>query len=103
MHKNLKESLRAEEDELNQQQEDSQGNYEGMKIVLEKKIQLYNKFISEDDLTELDRLTLSNRKEWQMSHLLGLIEHEDVTKKLSELTKRIYRLEKAIQVEEEES
>jgi hypothetical protein len=29
-----------------------------------------------------------------MSHLLSLIEHEETTNKLSELTKRIYRLEK---------
>jgi hypothetical protein len=37
---------------------------------------------------------LENRKEWQMSHLLGLIEHEDMINKLSELTKRVYGLEK---------
>jgi hypothetical protein len=29
-----------------------------------------------------------------MSHLLSLIEHGDITSKLSEIKKRIYRLEK---------
>ena len=37
---------------------------------------------------------LSNKKEWQLSHLLGLIEHADITNKLSDLTQRIYQLEK---------
>jgi hypothetical protein len=40
------EYIRAEEDELNHQQEDSQGNYEGMKIILEKKIQLYKRCLN---------------------------------------------------------
>ena len=30
-----------------------------------------------------------------MAHLLGLIEHEDFTNKLSELTERVNKLEKA--------
>jgi hypothetical protein len=76
------------------EQENSNGDYLKMKAVFEKRIQLYLKYLAEDDLTELERLMLSNKREWQMSHLLGLIEHEDVTNKLSDLTKRIYRLEK---------
>jgi hypothetical protein len=36
-----------------------------------------------------------------MSHLLGLIENEDMVNKLSGLTKRIRRLEEAIELEEE--
>jgi hypothetical protein len=78
-----------------------------LKIAVEKKIQLFNKIDTvfrcseEDDLTELERLTLSNRKEWQMSHLPGLIEHENLINKLIELTKRIHRLEELIEVEEE--
>ncbi|MGH9988373.1 MAG: hypothetical protein ACRD8W_30935 [Nitrososphaeraceae archaeon] len=43
---------------------------------------------------ELDSLRLENKKEWQMSHLLSLIIHEETTSKFRELTKRIYRLEK---------
>jgi hypothetical protein len=71
-----------------------------MKAVFEKRIQLNDRYLNEDDLTELERLTLSNSKEWQMSHLLGLIEHEDTVNKLSDLTKRIHMMEGAIQIEE---
>jgi hypothetical protein len=94
-------TLRIQEDKLNLEQENSNGDYIKMKIVFQKRIQLYNRYLTQVDLTELERLILSNRQEWQMSHLLGLIKHEDVTNKLSELTKRIQRLEEAIQVEEE--
>jgi hypothetical protein len=94
-------TLRAKEDQLNIEQENSNGDYEKMKIVLQKRIQLYLRYLQEDDLTELERLMLSNKRERQMTHLLGLIEHEDMTNKLSEPTKRIQRLEKAIRVEEE--
>jgi len=66
-----------------------------MKLVFEKKIQLYKRYLKkEEGLSELERLTLSNKKEWAMSHLLSLIIHEETTSKFSELTKRIYRLEK---------
>jgi hypothetical protein len=34
-----------------------------MKEVFEKQIQLYLKYLTEDDLTNLDRLVLSNKKE----------------------------------------
>ena len=37
----------------------------------------------EEGLTGLDRLKLENKKEWSMSHLLGLIEHEDTSNKFS--------------------
>jgi hypothetical protein len=76
----LLKTLRAQEDRLNLEQESSNGDYIKMKIVFENRIQLYNRSLQEDNLTELERLTLSNKKEWQMSHLLGLIEHEDMTK-----------------------
>lgn len=66
-----------------------------MKADFEKRIQLYIKYLMEDDLTELDRLRLENKKEWQMAYLLGLIEHEDMITKISDLTRRVYRLEKA--------
>ena len=90
----LMDSLRKEEDKLNLKQENSNGDFEKMKAVFEKRIQLYLKYLTEDDLTELDRLRLENKKEWQMAHLLGLIEHEDMTNKISKLTTRVYELEK---------
>jgi hypothetical protein len=101
MPTSIMKALRVKEDQLNLEQENSNGDYMKMKPVFEKRIQLYNRYLNENDLTELERLTLSNRKEWQMSHLLGLIEREDMTNKLSDLTRRIHRLEEAIQVEEE--
>jgi hypothetical protein len=66
-----------------------------MKAVFEKKIQLYKRYLKKQEgLTELDRLMLSNKKEWSMLHLLSFIMHDETTNKFSELTKRIYRLEK---------
>jgi hypothetical protein len=47
-----------------------------MKLLFEKRIQLYKRFLKEDSLTDLDRLGLENKKEWQIAHLLGLIEHD---------------------------
>jgi hypothetical protein len=91
-------TLRAKEDKFNLEQENSNGDYSKMKAVYEKRIQLY---LQEDNLTELEKLMLSNKREWQMSHLLGLIEKEDMVNKLSGLTKRIRRLEEAIELEEE--
>jgi hypothetical protein len=89
----LMEQLKMEEDKLDLQQENSHGEYEKMKAVFEKRNQLYKRFLKEESLTDLERLMLSNKKEWQMSHLLGLIEHEDTINKLSDLTERVYHLE----------
>lgn len=97
----LMKTLRVQEDKLNLEQENSNGDDTKMKVVFQKRIQLYNRYLKEDNLTELERLMILNKREWQMSHLLGLIEHEDITNKLSELTERIYLMEKTIQVEEE--
>jgi hypothetical protein len=97
----LMKKLRIEEDKLNLEQENSNGEFMKMKAVFEKRIQLYIKFLAEDNLTELERLTLSNKKEWQMAHLLGLIIQQENTNKFSELTKRVYNLEKkVVQIEE---
>ena len=41
----------------------------------------------------MDRLMLTNKKEWSMSHLLSLIQHEETTNKFSELKKRVYGIE----------
>jgi len=65
-----------------------------MKAVFEKRIQLYKRYLKENGLTELNRIMLENKKQWQMRHLLGLIEHEESSNWLSDLTERIYRLEK---------
>jgi hypothetical protein len=45
-----------------------------MKTAFEKWIDHYNKFLKGNELTDrIDRLTLGNKKEWTMSHLLNLI------------------------------
>ncbi|MGA6990905.1 MAG: hypothetical protein WBX81_10845 [Nitrososphaeraceae archaeon] len=88
--------LRAEEDKLDQEQEDSHGEYEKMKLVFEKRIDLYKIFLKKEGLTELDRLRLENKRQWTMSHLLSLIIHKDTTNKISSLTQRIYQLEKTV-------
>jgi hypothetical protein len=64
----LMKRLRAGEDKQNLEQENSDGDYGKMKSVFEKRIQLYLKYLTEDDLTELERLMISNKKEWQMAH-----------------------------------
>jgi hypothetical protein len=53
--------LRAEEDKLNLELEESPGSYEMMKVVFEKRIDLFNRFLKKEGLTELDRL--ENNKE----------------------------------------
>ena len=80
----------TEKDRLDHEQENSSGEFDKIKFVFEKKIQFCNRFLTEGDLTELDRLMLSNKKEWIMSHLLSLILEEENTNKFSELTKLVY-------------
>jgi hypothetical protein len=90
------ERLQMEEDKLDQEQEDSRGEYEKMRLVFEKRIDLYKLFLKEEGLTELDRLQIENKRQWTMSYLLSLIIHEDTTNKISSLTQRMYQLEKAV-------
>jgi hypothetical protein len=90
------ERLQMEENKLDQEQEDSHGEYEKMRLVFEKRIDLYKLFLKEEGLTELDRLQIENKRQWTMSHLLSLIIHEDTTNKISSLTQRMYQLEKAV-------
>lgn len=94
--KTLMEGLQVEEDKLDQEQEDSHGDYEKMRLVFEKRIDLYKLFLKKEGLSELDRLQLENKRQWTMSHLLSLIIHEDTTNKISSLMQRIYQLEKAV-------
>jgi hypothetical protein len=96
----LMDSLKIEEGKLDLELEESKGDYEKMKLTLERKIDLYKRFLKKDSLTELDRLRLENKKEWQMSYLLLLIIHEETTEKISNLTKRVYRLEKTAGLDE---
>jgi hypothetical protein len=81
-----------EEDKLNLERQDAHGK---IKAIFEKRTQLYKRYPKEDSLTELERLMLSNRQEWQMSHFLGLKEHEDITNKLSDPIQHVYQLKKA--------
>jgi hypothetical protein len=95
----LMNKLREEEDKLNLELEESHGNYEIMKVVFEKRLDLFSRFLKQESLTDLDRLRLENKKEWNMSHLLSLIINEETTIKIRDLTKRVYQLEKAAQLE----
>ncbi|MGH9983140.1 MAG: hypothetical protein ACRD8W_04195 [Nitrososphaeraceae archaeon] len=92
--KTLMKRLQAAEDRLNLELENAHGEFGNTKAVLQKRIDLYGRYEMEDDITELERLMLSNKREWNMAHLLGLIEHEDMINKISELAKRVYELEK---------
>jgi hypothetical protein len=66
-----------------------------MRLIFEKRIDLYKRFLKEESLTELDRLRLENKREWTMSHLLNLIIEKGLRIRITDLTKRVYRLEKA--------
>ena len=48
--KTLMERLQIEEDRLDQEQKDSGGEYEKMKLVFEKKIDLYKRFLKKEGL-----------------------------------------------------
>ena len=95
----LMDKLKVEEDKLNLELDESHGNYEIMKVVFEKRLDLFSRFLKQESLTDLDGLRLENKKEWNMSHLLSLIINEETTRKIRDLTKRVYRLEKANELE----
>jgi hypothetical protein len=60
--KTLMGRLREEEDRLDQELEDSHGEFDKMKVVFEMKIQLYGRYLNKQEgLTELDRLMLLNK------------------------------------------
>jgi hypothetical protein len=80
--------------------EEAHGEFDKTKLVLEKKIAFYSRYESSDRLTKMDRLEVQNKKNWYMAHLLGLIEHEDIINKISELTERVNKLEQTVQIEE---
>jgi len=57
-------NLKIEEDKLDQEQEVSYGEYEKMRTVFEKRIPLYKRYLKKEELSELDRLRIENKKEW---------------------------------------
>ena len=91
--------LKAEEDKLDLESEETHGDYEKMKLVFEKRIKVYGRFLKIEGLSELDRLRLENKKEWHMSHLLNLIIEQELRDRNIDLTKRMHGLEKAAQLE----
>ena len=60
---------------------------------LSKRIDLYKRFLKKDTLSDIERLTVENKKEWMMSHLLNLIIEQELRGKITDLTKRVYRLQ----------
>ena len=95
----LMDRLKVEEANLDQEQEDSHGEYTKMKLVFERRIDLYKRYLKKDELSDMEKLTLTNKKEWTMSHLLNLIIEQELRDKITDLTERVYRLEQAIQPE----
>ena len=95
----LMDELKLEDGKLNVELEESHGDQNKMKVALEKKINLYNCFLKGDGLSDLDRLSLENKREWALCHNLILIMGKETSKKIADLTRRVYRLEKAVQLE----
>lgn len=93
----LMDELKMEDGKLNVKLEESHGDPNKMRVALEKKINLYNSFLKEDYLSDLDRLSLENKREWALCHNLILIMGKETSKKIADLTRRVYKLEKAVQ------
>ena len=98
--KTLMERLQVEDDKLNLELEESHGDYDKMRLIFEKRIDLYKRFLKEESLTELDRLRLENKREWTVSHLLNLIIEKELRVRITDLTKYVYRLVKAVQLDQ---
>jgi len=62
-----------------------------MKLVFEKRIELYKRYFKKDSLSDIDKFTLTNRKEW-MSRLLNLVIEQELRERITDLTKRVYTL-----------
>ncbi len=91
--------LKMEDERLNLELEKSRGDPNKMKIALEKKINLYKRFLKESDLGDLDRLSLENKREWALCHHLIIVMGKETSKKIADLTRRINRLEKTVQLD----
>ena len=46
--------------------------------LCEKRIDLYERYLKMDELSDMEKLTLTNKKEWTMSHPLNLIVEEEL-------------------------
>jgi type III secretory pathway component EscU len=57
-YKMMIDKLKIEDDKINQELEDSHGDPNRMKVALEKRINLYKRFFKQDDLSNLDRISL---------------------------------------------
>ena len=58
-YKMMIDKLKIEDDKLNQELEDSHGDPNRMSMgTLEKRINLYKQFLKQDDLSDLDRISL---------------------------------------------
>ena len=95
----LMDKLQVKNDKLDQELEDSHGDPIKMKVALEKKINLYKRFLKKEDLGELDRIILENKREWASCQLLILIMGQETSKRISDLSERVDRLEKAVQLD----
>ncbi|MGC2308193.1 MAG: hypothetical protein WA461_07305 [Nitrososphaeraceae archaeon] len=62
-----------------------------MKLVFEKRIELYKRYLKKDSLSDIDKFTLTNKKEW-MSRLLNLVIEQELRERITDLTKRVYTL-----------
>lgn len=96
---NLMDKLKVENDKLDQELEDSHGDPIKMKVALEKKINLYKRFLKKQDLGELDRIILENKREWASCQLLILIMGQETSRRIGDLSERVDRLEKAVQLD----
>ena len=76
-----------------------------MYLVFQNKIDLYKAYLKKGEgISELDRINLQNKKEWILSHQLALIERKEYAKlhdRIGDLTRRIYRIEKELGLENE--
>jgi hypothetical protein len=91
--------LKMEDERLNLELKESRGDPNKMKKALEMKINLYERFLKESDLDDLDRLSLENKREWALCHHLIIVMGKETSKKIADLTRRINRLEKAVQLD----
>jgi hypothetical protein len=57
-YKMMIDKLKIEDDKLNQELEESHGDPNKMKVALEMRINLYKRFLKQDDLIDLDRISL---------------------------------------------
>jgi hypothetical protein len=57
-----------------------------MKVALEKKINLYKRCLKKEGLSDLDRISLENKREWASCQLLILVMGKETSKKIIDLT-----------------